>query len=264
MSFGGETKSRRLLLSGVYARETKRSHTGSKFLTMSVRQAGVAAHRAVTLEEDRPLDWHASGDHNVITLTFPLCGATGYILPSRTMSHGVHFVYHSVEVYWTFRNYLRVLIRIRNFYNGINYTSWRLPRYVLDRLFGNLTDKARWNVDDRNNVDMLPIITRETKSKFQLTIGVFSIAFVMSVIENFTEFLNTLTKKYELRNKCWMLTVVMIQSVPHCLCWLFYFQNTITFLFEKLSCAVEILIWSDAVNFLTKSLGMLYSVFTAQ
>ena len=33
---------------------------------------------------------------------------------------------------------------------------------------------------------MLRIIARETKSKFQLTIGVFSIAFVMLVIEKFT------------------------------------------------------------------------------
>ena len=50
--------------------------------------------------------------------------------------------------------------------------------------------------------------------------------------------------------KWWINAVVMILSVPHCLCWLFYFQNIITFLFEKLSCAVEILIWSDAVDFL--------------
>ena len=46
-------------------------------------------------------------------------------------------------------------------------------------------------------MDMLRIITRETRSKFQLTIGVFSIAFAMSVIEKFTEFLNTLTMQYE-------------------------------------------------------------------
>ena len=45
---------------------------------------------------------------------------------------------------------------------------------------------------------MLRIITREAKSKFQLTIGVFSIAFVMSVIEKFTEFVNTLMMNYEL------------------------------------------------------------------
>ena len=55
------------------------------------------------------------------------------------------------------------------------------------------------NVDDRNNVDLLRIITRETESTFQLTIGVFSIAFVMSVIEKITQFLNTLTMKYKLR-----------------------------------------------------------------
>ena len=64
--------------------------------------------------------------------------------------------------------------------------------------------------------NLLRIITRETKSTFQLTIGVFSIAFVMSVIEKFTEFLDTLTMKYELRKKCWINTVVMIQSVPLC------------------------------------------------
>ena len=56
----------------------------------------------------------------------------------------------------------------------------------------------------------------------------------------------------------------MILSMRHCLCWLFYFQNIISFLFEKLSCAIEILILSDAVDFLTKLLGMPYSVVTAQ
>ena len=119
--------------------------------------------------------------------------------------------------------------------DGINYTG-DLLGYVLDRLFDNLTDKSYSNADDRNNVDMLRIITRESKWKFQLTIGVFSIAFVMSVIEKCTEFL---TMKYELRNKCWIHTVVMIQSMPHCLCRLFYLRSIITFLFEKLSCAIE-------------------------
>ena len=38
---------------------------GSKGLTISVRQAGVPAHHAVTLEDDRPLDRHASSDRNV-------------------------------------------------------------------------------------------------------------------------------------------------------------------------------------------------------
>ena len=86
----------------------------------------------------------------------------------------------------------------------------------------------------------------------------------MSVIEKVGEFLNTLTMQYELRYKWWKNAVVMILSVPHCLCWLFYFQNIITFLFEKLSCAVEILVWSDADDFLTKLLGMPYSVITPQ
>ena len=147
--------------------------------------------------------------------------------------------------------------------DGINYTG-DLPRYVLDRLFDNLTEKSYWNVDDRNNVDLLRIITRGSNSKFQLTIGVFSIAFAMSVIGKVGEFLNTLRMQYEWRYQWWIHAIVMILSVPHCLCWLFYFQNIITFLFEKWSCAVEILIWSDAVDFLTKSLGMPYSVVTPQ
>ena len=144
-----------------------------------------------------------------------------------------------------------------------NYTG-DLARYVLDRLFDNLTDKSYWNVDDWNNVDLLRIITRGSHSKCQLTIGVFSIAFAMSVIEKVGEFLNMLTMQYELRYKWWINAIVMIFSVPHCLCWLFYFQNIITFLFEKLTCAVEILIWNDTVDFLTKPLGMPYAVVTAQ
>ena len=58
-------------------------------------------------------------------------------------------------------------------------------------------DKSELNVDDQNNGDTLQIITREAKSKFHLTIEVFSIAFVMSVIEKLTEFFNTLN--YEIR-----------------------------------------------------------------
>ena len=125
-------------------------------------------------------------------------------------------------------------------------------------------DKSDWNGDDLNNVHLLRIITCGSNSRFQLTIGVFSIAFAMSVIEKVGEFLNTLMMQYELRYKWWINAVVMILSVPHCLCRLFYFQNIIMFLFEKLSCAVEILIWSDAVDFLTKSLGMSHSMVTAQ
>ena len=55
--------------------------------------------------------------------------------------------------------------------DGINYIG-DLPCYVLDRLFDNLTDKSYWNVDDRNNVDLLRIITPGSNLKFQLTIGV--------------------------------------------------------------------------------------------
>ena len=61
---------------------------------------------------------------NLLTQTFPPCGATCYILPSRAMTqlfNGVNFVYRSVEVYLTFCSYLRVLVRIRNFYNGGRY-----------------------------------------------------------------------------------------------------------------------------------------------
>ena len=37
----------------------------SAILTISVREAGVAAHRAVPFEDDRLLDRHASGKRNV-------------------------------------------------------------------------------------------------------------------------------------------------------------------------------------------------------
>ena len=90
------------------------------------------------------------------------------------------------------------------------------------------------------------------------------IVFAMSILEKVGDFLNTLTMLYELRYKWRINTVVMILSAPHCLRWLFYFQNINTFLFEKLNCAVEILIWSNAVDFLTKLLGMSYLVVTAQ
>ena len=116
--------------------------------------------------------------------------------------------------------------------DGINYTG-DLPRYVLVRLFDNLTDKSYWNVDNRNNVDLVRIITRGSNSKCQLTIGVFSIAFAMSAIEKIGEFLNTLMMQYELRYKWWINAIIMSLSVPHCLWWLFYFHNIITFLFEK-------------------------------
>ena len=59
-----------------------------------------------------------------LTQTSPLCGATCYKLSSRTMTrlfNGVNSVYRSVKVYRTFCSYLRVLVRIRNFYNGGRY-----------------------------------------------------------------------------------------------------------------------------------------------
>ena len=153
-----------------------------------------------------------------LTQTFPLCGATRYILPSMVMTqlfNGVNFVYRSVEVYGTFSSYLRVLVKIRKL------LQWRtvLTTLAICRIMFN----------DGTNVDLVRIITRGTNSKFQLTIGVFSIAFAMSVVEKVVEFPNTLTMQYELRCKWWINAVVMILSVPHFLCWLFYFQNIITF-----------------------------------
>ena len=57
------------------------------------------------IEDDRPLDRHASGDLKssfkiFFTQTFPLCGATCYMLPSRTMSqlfNDVNFVGDAVD-----------------------------------------------------------------------------------------------------------------------------------------------------------------------
>ncbi len=90
----------------------------------------------------------------------------------------------------------------------------------------------------------------------------------MSVIEKVGEFPNTLTMQYELRYKWWINDVVLILSVPDLIVFVdyqvFYFQNIITFLFEKLGCTVEILVWSGAVDFPAKLLGMPYSVVTAQ
>ena len=116
-------------------------------------------------------------------------------------------LFNYVNFVYCLKRLSNILQLFASFSQNPNRLQWRmvlitttddLPCYVLDRLFDNLTDKSYWNVDDRNNVSMLRIITRETKSKFQLTIEVFSIAFVMSVIEKFAEFLNTLTIQYEL------------------------------------------------------------------
>ena len=83
--------------------------------------------------------------------------------------------------------------------DGINYTS-DLARYVLDCLIDNLTDKFT-EMLMIGTVSICFEITRGTKSKFQPTIGIFSIAFAMSVIEKVAEFLNVLTMQYEPRYK---------------------------------------------------------------
>ena len=86
--------------------------------------------------------------------------------------------------------------------DGINYTG-DLSRYVLDRLVDNLTDKSYLNVDDRNNVDLLRIITWYSREQLEVSTDNRSIkiAFAMSVIEKVGEFFNTLTMQYELRYK---------------------------------------------------------------
>ena len=43
------------------------------FLTISVRQVGVPAQRTMTLEDDRPLDRHATGNRNVMIQSVPHC-----------------------------------------------------------------------------------------------------------------------------------------------------------------------------------------------
>ena len=118
---------------GITKYEIAKTKIGIKwrvFLTFSLQQASVPAPRIMTLEDERPLDRHASGDRNVkfknrFNTNFSTrCGATCYIMPSRMMSqllNGVIFAYRSVEVYWTFCSYLRVLLRFRNFYNGGRY-----------------------------------------------------------------------------------------------------------------------------------------------
>ena len=83
-------------------------YRGPAHYDVSIRQADIAA--IVT-----------SNFKIFLTQTFPRCGATCYILPWRAMSqrfNGVNFVYRSVEVYRTFWSYLRLLVRIRYFYNG--------------------------------------------------------------------------------------------------------------------------------------------------
>ena len=82
------------------------------------------AHNDVSIWQAARAAFVTSSFKIFLTQTFPRCGATCYIVPSRAMTqlfNGVNFVYRSVEVYLTFCSYLRVLVRIRNFYNGGRY-----------------------------------------------------------------------------------------------------------------------------------------------
>ena len=87
------------------------------------------AHYDVSIRQAATVAFITSSFRIFLTQTFPRCGGTCYILPLRTMSqrfNGVDFMYRSVEVYWTFCSYLRVLVRIRNFYNVRRYyLHWR-------------------------------------------------------------------------------------------------------------------------------------------
>ena len=74
------------------------------------------AHYDVAIRQAARAAFATSSFKIFLTQTFPRCGATCYILPSRAMTllfNGVNFVYRSVEVYLTFCSYLLVLVRIR-------------------------------------------------------------------------------------------------------------------------------------------------------
>ena len=82
------------------------------------------AHYDVSIRQAARAAFVTSSFKIFLPQTFPRCGATCYILPSRAMTqlfNGVNFVYRSVEVYLTFCSYLRVLVRIQCFYNGGRY-----------------------------------------------------------------------------------------------------------------------------------------------
>ena len=100
---------------------------------------GGPAHYDVSIRQAAIEAFITSSFKIFLTQTFPRCGATCYILPSRAMSQLFNGV-NCVSLSGTFCLYLRVLVRIRNFYNS-GYTG-DLARYVLDRLFDNLTDKS--------------------------------------------------------------------------------------------------------------------------
>ena len=97
-------------------------------LTISVRQAVIAARRSVMLVSRQAcLPAIATSSFKIfLTQSFPRRGATCYILPWREMSqlfNGVNFGYRSADVYRSFQTYLGVLVRIRYFHNG---AIWRV------------------------------------------------------------------------------------------------------------------------------------------
>ena len=63
------------------------------------------AHYDVSIRQAARAAFVTSSFKIFLTQTFPRCGATCYILPSRAMTqlfNGVNIVYRSVEVYLTF------------------------------------------------------------------------------------------------------------------------------------------------------------------
>ena len=90
---------------------------------------GPAHHYGVSIRQAAIEAFVKSSFKIVLAQTFPRCGATCYILPSRAMSQLFNGV-NSVSLRGTFCRYLRVLVRIRNFYNS--------GRYLLHWQFGAL------------------------------------------------------------------------------------------------------------------------------
>ena len=82
-------------------------YSGPAHYDVSIRQAAIEA-------------FVKSSFKIFLTQTFPRCGATCYILPSRVMSQLFNGV-NCVSLRGTFCRYLRVLVRIRNFYNSGRY-----------------------------------------------------------------------------------------------------------------------------------------------
>ena len=101
----------------------KRYEEQDSALTISVRQAAVAAQRTMTIRQAARAAFITSSFKIFLTQTFPRCGATCYILPSRAMTqlfNGVNFVYRSVEVYLTFCSYLQ------SFSQNPKLLQWRM------------------------------------------------------------------------------------------------------------------------------------------